>query len=68
MMNLSIPVGRLEGPGSTSLAYQLTGPLGIFDVETEVEADEAAAVKISPSEAAEAAIPPSGIPYGLRPQ
>lgn len=67
---LNIPDGEIEGPGSTRLAYRLTGPLGpLAMTEFELEAQEEVILPKEPDKTtAEAVIPPSGMPWALRPR
>lgn len=56
--------GRIEGPGSTTLAYKLNGPLGPKGppIETPVvRIDEVVGSLQVDSE-----VPSSGVPYALR--
>lgn len=61
--------GRIEGPGSTSQAFKLEGPLGSQDLPRREAAQPTQEQEVlTAAETVAESFPASGAPYAIRPR
>jgi hypothetical protein len=62
-LNMFTADGRIEGPGSMTLAYRLRGSLGPMEITEAMSTDDDELGEIDLS-----LVPPGGMPYALAPR